>query len=146
MGVRLIEVSLYFWLVVPRGSFVSANQKHYPDLGSGIVIRKSSVWSFRSLFSDVISRGKPEVASNLGCLFNCHRKILNCFVTLLTLKISTRAIVMRCFLVIFRNMLWICSLQTYRDFCNVIPFCSSQTFKRVFVSGESDEWGGRRPF
>ena len=28
--------TVYFWLLVPRGKFASANQKHYPNLGSGI--------------------------------------------------------------------------------------------------------------
>ena len=31
-----LRSTVYFWLLVPRGKFASANQKHYPNLGSGI--------------------------------------------------------------------------------------------------------------
>ena len=43
------------WVMLLTGwSKLSANQKHYPDLGSVA----SSVWNFCPRFSDVISRGK----------------------------------------------------------------------------------------
>ena len=44
------RVTTQIWLVVPGGKFDSANQKHYPDLGSDA----SSVWNFCVRFSDVI--------------------------------------------------------------------------------------------
>ena len=51
---------------MPRGKFDSANQKHYPDLGS----EASSVLIFCVHFSDVIWQlaGKPVVVwPNVGC-------------------------------------------------------------------------------
>ena len=38
---------------MPRGNFVSTNQKHYIDLGGGT----SSVWNFCARYSDVVLRG-----------------------------------------------------------------------------------------
>ena len=54
-----------FLLVVPHGKFDSANQKHYPDLGSDA----SSVWNLCALFSDVIWQGNQYmvVLPNVSC-------------------------------------------------------------------------------
>ena len=54
-----------FLLVVPHGKFDSANQKHYPDLGSDT----SSVWNFCTRFSDVIWQGNQYmvVLPNVSC-------------------------------------------------------------------------------
>ena len=51
----------YWWRVTTQ----STSQKHYPDLGSDA----SSVWNFCARFSDVISRGKPLVASRYVSCF-----------------------------------------------------------------------------
>ena len=60
-----------FWLVVPHGKFASANQRHYPVLGSDM----SSVWNFCIRFSDVILQGNQwrhrEIA---GCLLRLLKK------------------------------------------------------------------------
>ena len=54
-----------FLLVVPHGKFDSANQKHYPDLGSDA----SSVWNLCALFSDVLWQGNQYmvVLPNVSC-------------------------------------------------------------------------------
>ena len=54
-----------FLLVVPHGKFDSANQKHYPDLGSDA----SSVWNLCTRFSDVIWQGNQYtvVLPNVSC-------------------------------------------------------------------------------
>ena len=54
-----------FLLVVPHGKFDSANQKHYPDLGSDVF----SVWNFCARFSDIIWRGNQYmvVVPNGSC-------------------------------------------------------------------------------
>ena len=81
---------------------------------------------------------------NFGCFvepsFNCNRKIPSCLVTLLTLKISTRVIV-QCVVYFSHLKKTVINLfsANFRDFCKVIPFSLPQTFKGVFVSGESDE-------
>ena len=52
-GMSLPRSWYCFLLVVPHGKFDSANQKHYPDLGSDA----SSVWNLCARFSDVIWQG-----------------------------------------------------------------------------------------
>ena len=54
-----------FWLIVLRGEFTSANQKHYLDVGSDT----SSVWNFRARFSDVISRGNSWQHREMSAVF-----------------------------------------------------------------------------
>ena len=67
------------WLVVPRGKLASANQEHCPDMASGT----SWVWTdFCACLSDVISRGKPVVASqSVGCFLRLVRRLswTDCF-------------------------------------------------------------------
>ena len=62
------------WLVLLTGrSKFSANQKHYPDLGSDV----SSVSNFCIRSSDVISWGTPKVVSgNVGFFFQSTRLLL----------------------------------------------------------------------
>ena len=60
----------------PRGR---TNQNHYPELGSDT----SSVWNFCARMSDVISWGKPVVASrNVGCFLRLVKKRRACLKTL----------------------------------------------------------------
>ena len=55
-----------FWLVMPRGKFVSTSQKHYPDLGNDM----SSVWNFCARFSDVISWGSRWWRHKMSAVFS----------------------------------------------------------------------------
>ena len=48
------------------GKFASANQKHYPDLGSDPL----SVWNFYARFSDVFSRGNPWWRWEMSAVFS----------------------------------------------------------------------------
>ena len=64
----------YWWCITSQikiviligWKFVSTNQRHYPDLGSAA----SSVWNFCAHFSDIISQGKPSLASQKVLLAN----------------------------------------------------------------------------
>ena len=58
---------------MPRGKFTSANQKHYPDMGSNT----SSVWNFCALFSDVISRGKEWWHREMSTVFSGYEFSFN---------------------------------------------------------------------
>ena len=60
------RVTTQIWLVVPGGKFDSANQKHYPDLGSDA----SSVWNFCVRFSDVISGGNQCWRCEMSAVFS----------------------------------------------------------------------------
>ena len=56
---RLAQCVVSFWVVL----FASANQRHYPDLGS----ETSSVWDLGRRSTDVISQGNQLVAlRNVG--------------------------------------------------------------------------------
>ena len=60
----------------PRGR---TNQNHYSELGSDT----SSVWNFCARMSDVISWGKPVMASrNVGCFLRLVKKRRACLKTL----------------------------------------------------------------
>ena len=54
------------WLVVPRGKSASANQKHYPELGS----ESSSVWNVSARFSDVIIAGNQWWCLEMSAIFS----------------------------------------------------------------------------
>ena len=64
--VSLLRSGYCFWLLLTWLSKFSANQKHYPDLGSD----SSSVWNFCSPPSDVISRGETTGGVVKGRLFS----------------------------------------------------------------------------
>ena len=53
---------------MPRGKFVSTDQKHYPDLGNDA----SSAWNFCACFLDVI--GGETSSSDAKCLLFSHAK------------------------------------------------------------------------
>ena len=74
-------------------------------------------------------------------LFNCHGKILNCLVTLLTLKISTRVIV-QCIVSFsyFKNMLLICSPQNFVVSAKCFLFVSRKRSKGfLFQENQTSE-------
>ena len=57
------------------GNFLQPIKRDNPDLGNGT----SSVWNFCTFFSDVISRGKPVVASqNVGCFRKMSAVFVKC--------------------------------------------------------------------
>ena len=55
-------------LVVACEKFASANQKHFPDLGSDA----SSVWNLQARFSDVISRGNQWWRREKSAVFSSY--------------------------------------------------------------------------
>ena len=62
-----------YWLVVPRGTFASTNQIHYPDLSSDASPVWNLAWENRLHFA-----GKPVFASwNVGCLLRLNWVKLN---------------------------------------------------------------------
>ena len=71
MSIHTDDVSLprsewCFWLVGPRGKFVSTNQKYYPDIGS----YTSSVWNFCTRSSDVIWRRNQWWHRKMSAVFS----------------------------------------------------------------------------
>ena len=64
------RVTAQIWAVLLIGwSKFSANQEHYPDLGSDT----SSVWNFCARFSDVISRGDHQWRREMSAVFSGYR-------------------------------------------------------------------------
>ena len=55
-------------LVVACGKFASANQQHFPDLGSDA----SSVWNLQAPFSNVISRGNQWWRREKSAVFSSY--------------------------------------------------------------------------
>ena len=73
-------------LVVPLGKFDSANQKHYPDLGSDA----SSVWNLCARFSDVIRQGNQYmvVLPNVSCFLRLPIECRTQWLTRIDFQIS----------------------------------------------------------
>ena len=55
-----------FGVIVPRGKFASANQKHYPDLGSDT----SPIRNFCASFPDIISQGNRWWRRDMSAVFS----------------------------------------------------------------------------
>ena len=64
--VQVVATQIYLGLLIgpARGKFASANQKHYPDLGSD-----TSVWNFFARLSDVISLGNQWWRREMSAVF-----------------------------------------------------------------------------
>ena len=58
------QICLGLLIGLARGKFASANQKHFPDLGSD-----TSVWNFFARLSDVISLGNQWWRREMSAVF-----------------------------------------------------------------------------